>query len=254
MDSLQVQNVTKRFGGFTAISDCSLEVPKSRITGLIGPNGAGKTTLFNCISSFLPVSEGHILHKGADITNLPAHSIAQKGIARTFQVPHGFKRLTVMENLMAAPLHQQGESIWNILTKPSQYKTEEKAHKEKAIKLLERTNLADRRNDVVDNLTTGEARMLELGRQLMLDPEFLLLDEPAAGVNPSVQDILSQFIFELFDEGMTFLIIDHNLGFITRLSHYIYVMNAGVIFYEGPPDVVMNNEEVKEIYLGRTAA
>ena len=253
MQFLEVQNVTKRFHGFTAISNCSLQIPKGRITGLIGPNGAGKTTLFNCISSFLPLSEGSINFKGEDISSLPPHAIVQKGIARTFQVPHGFKRLTVLENLMAAPLHQQGEKIFNIFFRPRGYKQEEQVNKEKAARLLDKTHLSDRRNDLVSNLTTGEARMLELARQLMFDPEILLLDEPAAGVNPSVQEILCQFIMELFAEGMTFLIIDHNLEFITRLSHHIYVMNAGEIFFQGVPEEVMNNAQVKEIYLGRAA-
>ncbi|MBS3779395.1 MAG: ABC transporter ATP-binding protein [Desulfovermiculus sp.] len=253
MQFLEVHNVTKRFQGFTAISNCSLEIPKGRITGLIGPNGAGKTTLFNCISSFLPLSEGSINFKGEDISSLPPHAIVQKGIARTFQVPHGFKRLTVLENLMAAPLHQQGEKIFNIFLRPLGYKQEEQVNKEKAARLLDKTQLAERRNDLVSNLTTGEARMLELARQLMFDPQLLLLDEPAAGVNPSVQEILCQFIMELFAEGMTFLIIDHNLEFITRLSHHIYVMNAGEIFFQGVPEEVMNHDEVKEIYLGRAA-
>lgn len=253
MEFLQVQSVSKRFHGFTAISNCNLQASKGKITGLIGTNGAGKTTLFNCISGFLQLSEGQIFVNNEKISGLPAHQIAQKGIARTFQVPHGFKELTVMENLMAAPLNQAGEKICNILLRPGKGKAEEEINKEKATRLLEKIHLTERRNDLVSNLTTGEARMLELARQLMFDPQLLLLDEPAAGVNPSVQDVLSRFILELYHGGQTFLIIDHNLEFITRLSHYIYVMNAGEIFFEGPPESVMNNTDVKEIYLGKAA-
>lgn len=253
MKFLEVQNVTKKFNGFTAIANCDIQVPKNEITGLIGPNGAGKTTLFNCISSFLPVTDGNIYFKEENITDNAPHNVVKKGIARTFQVPHGFKKLTVMENVMAASLENFGDNIWQVLFRPNKCKDIERNNKEKALYLLKKTQLLDRKNDQVGNLTSGEAKMLELARQLMLDPEMLLLDEPAAGVNPTVQEILSDFIIELYNEGLSFLIIDHNLEFITKLSHHIYVMNAGKIFLNGTPEEVMNNEDVKEIYLGSAA-
>lgn len=250
MALLNVNNVSKNFGGLRAISYCSMEIPKGSITGLIGPNGAGKTTLFNVIAGFLSATEGEVRFRDEVISGLPAHVIARKGLVRTFQTPHGFTELTVMENLLAAPLNQEGENVWKALTMPPSVRRQEKEYREKVLYMLEKVKMVDRRNEKVGNLSSGEARMVELVRQLMLDPELLLLDEPAAGINPAVQDQLVEMLRDLQKGGLTLLIIDHNLGFITSLSHRIYVMSAGEIILEGDPESVMRNDQVKKIYLG----
>ncbi len=250
---LEVRNVSKHFGGLKAVSNCSLDVPKGRIIGLIGPNGAGKTTLFNVIAGFLPQTAGEVRFCGEVISGLPAYEIARKGLVRTFQLPHGFKEMTVMENLMTAPLRQDGESIWKALLMPPSVREQEKTYKGKALYLLETINMVDRRNELVGNLSAGEARMLEFARQLMMEPELLLLDEPAAGINPALQDQLIEQILKLKDQGLTLFIIDHNLGFITSLSDHIYVMHQGQNLTDGDPDTVIHHQKVREVYLGGVA-
>jgi len=250
MALLEVKNVSKSFGRLKAVSNCNMEVVEGKITGLIGPNGAGKTTLFNVIAGFLPPTEGEVRYRGEVITGTPAYLLARKGIVRTFQTPHGFTELTLMENLMAAPKNQEGESLWKALRMGPAVKQQEKEFKEKALYLLEKINMVDRRNEKVGNLSAGEARLVELVRQLMLDPVLLLLDEPAAGINPTVQDQIIDMLRGLIKQGITLLIIDHNLGFITALSDKIYVMDMGEIVVEGDPDYVIHHEKVKEIYLG----
>lgn len=253
MAMLDVRSIYKHFGGLQAVNDCSLKVEQHQIVGLIGPNGAGKTTLFNIIAGFLPPTKGEVWFNGKLISGLKPHQIASQGVARTFQIPHGFPRMTVMENLIAAPMGQKGESLWKIITAPGQIKEQERIFKEKALKILQSLDMLDKRNEMVGNLSAGEARILELARQLMLDPEILLLDEPAAGINPAFQSKLMETIRDIRDRGQTFLIVDHNLGFIMGLSDYIYVMDRGEIITEGTPEAVIKDRRVKEVYLGGAA-
>lgn len=250
MALLEIKNVSKYFGRLKAVSGANMEIVKGKTTGLIGPNGAGKTTLFNVVAGFLPATEGEVIYNNEVVTSLPAYKLARKGIVRTFQTPHGFPELTLMENLMAAPKNQEGESLWKSILMVPSVKRQEKENKEKALHYLEEIKMVDRRNEKVGNLNAGEARMVELVRQLMLDPELLLLDEPAAGVNPAHQETLIEMLNNLKKRGITLLVIDHNLGFITTLSDKIYVMHRGEVVLEGLPDYVIANEKVKEIYLG----
>lgn len=250
MDLLEIRGVSKHFGRLKAVSHCTMKIPEGKITGLIGPNGAGKTTLFNVVAGYFPATEGDIFYRGEKVTGTPGYLLARKGIVRTFQTARGFNGLSLMENLMAAPKHQEGENLLKALAMGASVRRQEKENREKALHMLEMIGMADRRNETVGTLNAGEARMVELVRQLMLDPDLLLLDEPAAGVNPEAQDKVFNMLKDLQKQGKTLLVIDHNLGFITALSNRMYVMHLGEVVVEGDPDYVIHHEKVKEIYLG----
>jgi len=250
---LDIKKVSKVFGGLKAVNDVSLQVKEKSITGLIGPNGAGKSTLFNCIAGYYPATQGEVYFKGEKISHLPANQIATRGLARTFQTSQGFAQMTVMENMMVIPKGQKGEQPWHGLINGKKVREQETEHSKKALQLLEEFGLVERRNDLIANLSAGESRIAEIARQLMLDPEVLLLDEPAAGINPALQNQLVQILLRLRMQGLTLLIVDHNLGFISSLCDYIYVLNLGQIIAEGIPQKIFKNPKVMEVYLGGTA-
>ena len=247
---LLVEGVSKHFGGLKAVDDCTLTVEQGSITALIGPNGSGKTTLFNVITGFLKATRGRVLFEDRDITNLPEHRIANLGIARTFQVSSLFPKLTVWENLLVAYPHQEGESLWSVFTRPGSIRKQEESQMERAYRILERIGLTHKMREQAANLSAPEARMLEIGRQLMFSPRLVLLDEPSSGVNPAMLDVLANMIIELNKEGMTFFIIGHNLSFIMKLSHYMHVLKYGQLIASGSPQEVARNEHVIEAYLG----
>lgn len=250
---LDVKRVSKIFGGLTAVNDVSIKVQANSITGLIGPNGAGKSTLFNCIAGYYPATHGDVYFKEGKISHLPANKIATMGLARTFQTSQGFAQMTVMENMMVIPKDQKGENPWWGLMNGKKVKEQEKEHRNKALKLLEEFGLIDRKNDLIANLSAGEARIAEIARQFMLNPVVLLLDEPAAGINPTLQNHLVEILLKLRSQGLTLLIVDHNLGFISSLCDYIYVLNLGEVIAEGTPEEIFKNPKVIEVYLGGTA-
>jgi neutral amino acid transport system ATP-binding protein len=247
---LECRTVSKSFGGLQAVSRCSIEVSEHAIVGLIGPNGAGKTTLFNVIAGVYRSSEGEVLFRGKSINQLPTWAIAGLGIARTFQIPHGFPRMTIMENMMASPLRQSGEGFWRGLALGPKVRREDQLNRATAHRLLDSIGMLERRNELVANLSAGEARMVELVRQLMLDPAVLLLDEPAAGINPALTEDLLTLLRRLRSDGATILAIDHNLGFIMDLCDFIYVMHQGEIIASGTPDEIYANDKVIEAYIG----
>ncbi|MCL5958217.1 MAG: ABC transporter ATP-binding protein [Chloroflexi bacterium] len=253
MSFLEVRSVCKHFGGLKAVDGCSLDVPRNSIVGLIGPNGAGKSTLFNVIAGFLPTSSGEVRFIGELLTGRTANEIAQRGVVRTFQTPHGFTGMTVMENLMVAPLFQKGENIINLVFQRGAVRKQEVEGRDKAMHLLTTIGLADRRNELVGNLNPSEARMLEFARQLLLNPRVLLLDEPAAGIDPTFQGKLTDIIREMRAQGLTLLIVDHNLSFVMNLCEHVYVMDRGRIIADGPPSEIVENKSVREVYLGRSA-
>ncbi|MDA8187297.1 MAG: ABC transporter ATP-binding protein [Dehalococcoidales bacterium] len=247
---LRVESISKNFGGLRALDRCTLSVEKGSITALIGPNGSGKTTLFNVVTGFLRPDEGRVLFENRDVTGLAANRIASLGLARTFQVPTGFPRLTVWENLMSAPLGQEGESLRSLFTRPGRVRTQDQEHFSRARQILDRIGLAQKLTELAANLSAAEARMLELGRQLMLSPRLLLLDEPSSGVNPAMLDRLASLTLELNGEGMSFLIIGHNLSFIMKLSHFIHVLQYGKHIASGKPEEIARDDRVVEAYLG----
>jgi ABC-type branched-subunit amino acid transport system ATPase component len=250
---LECTSVSKFFGGVKAVRDCSLKVDEHAIVGLIGPNGAGKTTLFNVIAGVYPPTGGDVNFRGEKITGLSPWQIAGRGIARTFQTPHGFPLMTVMENLMVAPLGQSGDGLFRGFMGGGRVKIQEDENHAKAMGLLESIGLMEYRNELVVNLSAGDARLVEMIRQLMLNPAILLLDEPAAGINPALTGHLLALLRQLREDGLTILAIDHNLGFIMELCDYIYVLAQGRVISQGTPGEIIKDPAVIEAYLGKSA-
>ena len=249
---LQVNNLSKFFGGLAAVSNCSLKIKKGSITGIIGPNGSGKTTLFNLIAGNLESSKGTVLFNDEDITNVPSYELFSKGVLRTFQIAHEFTNLTVLENLMMVPGKQSGENLVNALFKASLVKKEEAIVKKKALEVIDFLNLKHLSNELAGNLSGGQKKLLELGRTMMVDAKLVLLDEVGAGVNRSLLKEIGSAILRLNKEkGYTFCMIEHDMEFISRLCNPVIVMAEGSVLFEGTSDEVKNNEQVIESYLGR---
>jgi ABC-type branched-subunit amino acid transport system ATPase component len=248
---LETRNMTKIFGGLRAVDDCSFTVTRGSVTGLIGPNGAGKSTAANLISGFLRADSGNILFNGKDIARLPVHTIARLGLTRTFQITREFERLTVTENLMAAPHDQLGESFWPGLLGLPAVRRQEDEYLQRALKLLQDFDLYRLHDEYAGNLSGGQRRLLELARVVMTQPKLLLLDEPFAGINPVLAARLSEFIEALCQEqGITFLIIEHNLAMVERLCHTVIVMSQGRTIAEGSMAELRQNPAVVDAYLG----
>ena len=249
---LQVNNLSKFFGGLAAVSNCSLKIKKGSITGIIGPNGSGKTTLFNLIAGNLESSKGTVLFNDEDITNVPSYELFSKGVLRTFQIANEFSNLTVLENLMMVPGNQSGEKLTNALFKPGIVKKEEAIVKEKALEVIDFLNLKHLSNELAGNLSGGQKKLLELGRTMMVDAKLVLLDEVGAGVNRTLLKEIGSAILRLNKEkGYTFCMIEHDMEFISRLCNPVIVMAEGSVLFEGTSDEVKNNEQVIESYLGR---
>tara|TARA_B100000700_G_scaffold261810_1_gene297962 strand:+ start:516 stop:1310 length:795 start_codon:yes stop_codon:yes gene_type:complete len=249
---LQINNLSKFFGGLAAVSNCSLKIKKGSITGIIGPNGSGKTTLFNLISGNLESSQGTVLFNDEDITNIPSYELFSKGVLRTFQIAHEFTNLTVLENLMMVPGNQSGENLVNALFKSSIVKKEEAKVKEKALEVIDFLNLKHLSNELAGNLSGGQKKLLELGRTMMVDAKLVLLDEVGAGVNRTLlKDIGSAILRLNKEQGYTFCMIEHDMEFISRLCNPVIVMAEGSVLFEGTSDEVKKSEKVIESYLGR---
>lgn len=248
---LRIENLVKSFDGLRAVAGCSLELRQGTITGLIGPNGAGKTTLFNLITGFLQPSAGRIYFCGERIDGLAAHRIARKGIVRTFQIPHELRSMTVLENLMLVPEGQVGENLWNAWFAPFRVARQERAIRAKALEVLEFVDLWHLRHEYAANLSTGQKKLLELARTLMADPQLILLDEPGAGVNPTLMKRLVELIEQLREQrAITFFVIEHDMDLVSRLCNPVIVMSSGEKLAEGTPEEVTRDERVLEAYLG----
>jgi branched-chain amino acid transport system ATP-binding protein len=252
LNILQVDNLSKYFGGLAAVSDCSLKIKKGSITGIIGPNGSGKTTLFNLIAGNLKSSKGKVIFNNEDITDVPSYELFSKGVLRTFQIAHEFTNLTVLENLMMVPGNQSGENLVNALFKSSLVKEEEIKLKKKALEVIDFLNLKHLSNELAGNLSGGQKKLLELGRTMMVDAKLVLLDEVGAGVNRTLlKDIGSAILRLNKEQGYTFCMIEHDMEFISRLCDPVIVMAEGSVLFEGTPDEVKKDEKVIESYLGR---
>jgi branched-chain amino acid transport system ATP-binding protein len=248
---LEAKALTRRFGGLVAVNNVSFAVNKDEIFGLIGPNGAGKTTLFNLITGFIAPSSGELLYQGAEISQLRPHQIAGLGIARTFQNIRLFGELSALENvIIARHLHIKSGIFTGVLGLP-QASGEEQKSRDKALELLELIGLSDRAEEKSKNLAYGDQRRLEIARALALAPQILLLDEPAAGMNPSEKQQLSEFIRDLRDRfNLTIILIEHHVPLVMGLCDRIAVLDFGQLIALGEPSVVRNNPAVIEAYLG----
>jgi branched-chain amino acid transport system ATP-binding protein len=247
---LQVEGLTRRFGGAVAVDDVTLRVEAGSITGLIGPNGAGKTTLFNLIAGSLPPSAGRIALDGADIGDEPAHRRVARGLARTFQIPRPFPTLTVLENVLVAPRGQRGERMFANWFASRAVARQERENTARARDILAFLDLTRLEAEPASRLSGGQRKLLELARVLIAEPRIVLLDEPAAGVNPSLLRTIMERIRTLNGRGLTFLIVEHNMELVRELCSQAHVLASGRLMASGTPAEVTADARVLEAYLG----
>ena len=250
---LDLIGVSRSFGGARAVDGVSLRVARGSIVGLIGPNGAGKTTLFNLIAGSLPPSSGRIVLEGADIADAPAHRRLAAGLARTFQIPRPFAAMTVLENVLLAAQHQRGERPFANWLLPGAVARQERRNAERAREIIDFLALGHLTASPAAILSGGQRKLLELARVMMAEPRLVLLDEPAAGVNPTLLETIIDRIRTLHARGLTFLIVEHNLDLIARLCSEVHVMAAGRVLVSGTPEQVTADPRVVEAYLGGAA-
>ena len=248
---ITINNLTKKFGGFTAVNDASLTIEEGSITGLVGPNGAGKTTLFNVIAGIYRPSNGSVMLDGKDITGLEPHELFHKGLLRTFQIAHEFRTMSVRENLMMVPGGQSGEKLIDVWTNPSKIRKEEALLRKKADEVIEFLEISHVADELAGNLSGGQKKLLELGRTMMVDAKIVFLDEVGAGVNRTLLNTIGDAIIRLNKErGYTFSVIEHDMEFIGRLCDPVIVMAEGGVLAQGTIEEIKSNEQVIEAYLG----
>lgn len=254
MQELLLSKVTKTFGGLAAVSNVNLHLNKNELAGLIGPNGAGKTTLFNLLTGVYKPTTGNITFRGNSITRLKPFQITQMGIGRTFQNIRLFANLSVLDNVRIANHMHATYGVFSSVLRTKAFKFGEDLITEQAMEILEIFNLADKAYEVAKNLSYGEQRRLEIARALAVQPKILLLDEPAAGMNPQETNELADlilFVREKFD--LTVLLIEHDMSLVMRICERIYVLDYGMVIAEGNPDEIKDNPSVIEAYLGEEA-
>jgi neutral amino acid transport system ATP-binding protein len=251
MPLLSASGLVKRFGGICAIDGAEIEVQQGSITGLIGPNGAGKTTLFNLLSNFLQPDQGRVIFDGEPIHQLPSYQIARRGMVRTFQVARTLSRLSVLDNLLLGAQQQTGEKFWNTWFRQRQIAREEAQLQERAMEVLHSVGLAHMAQAYAGALSGGQRKLLEMGRALMTQPKLILLDEPAAGVNPTLINQICDRIQTWNREGMTFLVIEHNMDVVMSLCDRVWVLAEGKNLAVGTPAEIQTNPLVLEAYLGQ---
>lgn len=250
---LSARNVVKRFGGLHAVNDVTFDVRKGEILGLIGPNGAGKTTMFDLLAGSLPPTSGRILLGDTDVSRELPHRRIGRGLGRTFQIPRPLPNLTLIENVMLAGQRQAGEKLFANFLNPFRVAAEERAAEQKAMDLLDLLLLSRLAHEPARVLSGGQRKLLELARVMMADPALILLDEPAAGVNASLLEVIMDRIVEINARGVTFLLIEHNIDMVTRLCHRVLVMASGQLISEGTATDVARDPRVIEAYLGGAA-
>jgi ABC-type branched-subunit amino acid transport system ATPase component len=249
MALLDVAGVTKRFGGVVAVSKVDLTVEAGSIAAVIGPNGAGKTSLFNVVSGFEKPDDGAVTFDGTRVERMTPWQIAGQGLVRSFQTPVGFPELSVWENLMVAGSDRTVERVLSAFS--GRWKKLESETNDRARRLLSQLELDDARDTRLADLTPGDVKLVDFARQLMVRPTMMLLDEPASGVDPASIGRLSNLIQGVRDEGITVLVIDHNIGFVLGIADVVHVMALGEVIARGTPDEIVKNPSVVEIYLGK---
>ena len=254
MSLLKVDSLRKEFDGVLAIDDVSFSLEKGTITSLIGPNGAGKTTILNLLNRLCQPDGGQISFNGHELTSLPPYRIAQLGIGRTFQNIRIFPQISVLENLMLAPRNQKGEGIFSALIRTQQARVDEWKAQEKAMGYVRTVGLLDKQDEMAENLSHGQRKLLELARALATGSQLLLLDEPTAGVFPETRNKILGLLRNLRDAGKTILFIEHDMKVVMGISNKVIVLNYGRKIAEGTPEEIKDNKEVIEAYLGRSNA
>ena len=250
---LETKNLTKRFGGLIAVNNVNFSIERGKINAIIGPNGAGKSTFFNLISGFHKPTAGQIIFKGEDITHLPANKRAKLGIARTFQTTHLFEQSTVLDNVIIGHRLRTSSTLFDAIFCTKRLKREEAQCKEKAMEVLEFVGLTDAAHKIVANISQEEKKRAAFALALATDPEVILLDEPAAGVNPDETEGLEELIVKMAEYGITVCLIEHKMQMIMKIAHKIMVLNYGEKIAEGTPEEIKNNEIVIQAYLGGSA-
>jgi len=246
---LTVSDVRRDYGGLKAVDGASFSAMPGRITGLIGPNGAGKSTLIGIIGGQIKSNGGSITFDGRDITGLPPHKISRRGMVRTFQLSAEFTKLTVLENLLVAAPDQKGESLLGAELSRLYWGRDEAAHVDTARDVLDRFAMTPKENELAGNLSGGQKRLLEIMRALMTKPKMLLLDEPFAGVNPTLARQIEQYLLDLRDEGLSMIMVEHELAVVERLCEPVVVMAQGKVISEGSMRDVSARKEVLDAYL-----
>jgi neutral amino acid transport system ATP-binding protein len=250
---LEIEGLVKRFGGIRAVDDATMNVKDGSITALIGPNGAGKTTLFNVVTGFYRGDRGSVQFDGDGVFGHPPYELARKGMVRTFQITKALAAMPVIDNMMLAAPNQPGEVFRNVIFRPRAVRAREKESREQAMELLELFNLTELADEYAGTLSGGQRKLLELARALMAEPKLLLLDEPMAGINPTLGARLLDHMQRLRRErGVTFLFIEHDMEVVMHHSDRVVVMAEGRVIAEGEPHEVRNDQRVIDAYLGGT--
>lgn len=251
-EHLKISSLSKHFGTLAAVNDVSLSIRRGSITGLIGPNGAGKSTLFDTLAGETTADSGRVVLNDVELSGQSAEQIYHRGMARTFQIPQPFPQMSVLDNLMLAAPNQLGETVWAPVFKAKAIREQEALHLDRAWEVLNFTTLNTVATQAASSLSGGQQKLLELARVLMGKPQLILLDEPAAGVNPSLTTVLLDRIHALNDQGMTFLIIEHNMDLVMQHCHPIIAMANGRIIFEGNAEQALQCEALLDSYLGQT--
>jgi ABC-type branched-subunit amino acid transport system ATPase component len=254
MSLLKVENIRKDYGGLKALYNVSFSVEKGEIVSIIGPNGAGKTTLFDCLTGYVPKTSGKVILDGEDVTDYPPHKLNAAGFARTFQQIRLFPNLTVMENLKVGMHSHTRGGIWAGVFHPAWYRRQDEECYQKALAILSlfQERLLPRVDQKVMELSYANRRRTEIARALAGEPKLLLLDEPAAGMNPHETQLATNLIRDLRERGNTILFIEHDMSMVMSVSDRVIVLDHGVKIAEGPPSEIQKNEDVLEAYMGRS--
>ncbi|MBI1848519.1 MAG: ABC transporter ATP-binding protein [Candidatus Rokubacteria bacterium] len=251
MPVLEIRGLVKRFLGVTAVDGVDLRIERGELVGLIGPNGSGKTTLFNCVTGFLPADAGRVVVRDRDVTGLPPHRIARLGVGRTFQLASVFPRLTVLENLLVFVQQHQEESLLGRLLRTPGVRRHEARARARAREVLEWVGLAGHAGAPAGTLSYGQRKLLAFAGALMPEPELILLDEPAAAVNPTMINEMKERIRALHRRGTTVLLVEHNMDVVMDVCQRVVVLDHGQKIAEGPPEAIRRDARVIEAYFGR---
>lgn len=248
---LRIENVTKGFGGLVAVNNITLRLNDTGITGLIGPNGSGKTTLFHMITGFYSVDQGRIYFEDKLISKLPPHTISKIGLVRTFQQTRVLPFMSTLDNLLSAAPDQTGERLSSVFFRPTVVRLEENKNRERAREILDLVSLTPMSDQLAGMLSFGQQKLLEIGRVLMARPKMILLDEPTAGINPTLIRQLVEIIRGLKDRGIQIFLIEHNMPLVAEICEKIFVMDSGSLIFSGIPSEARKDTRVIEAYLGR---